>query len=236
MSRYVALVPAAGVGARFGADIPKQYVHLAGQTVLQHTVDGLLAAQAIDQVVVVVSADDAYIDAVYPSDQRPDRLLVWRCGGASRAATVFNGIDALFAAQLIGEQDWLLVHDAARCCLSATVLQRLMDTLSTHAVGGLLAVPVADTLKRANDTQGVAATLSRTQLWQAQTPQMFRAGLLFRALGAADMDRMTDESSAIEALGLVPQLVPGCRCNIKLTHAEDALMAQLLLNHAQDKT
>ena len=234
MTRHVALVPAAGVGARFGAATPKQYVRLAGKTVLQHSAEVLLACAAIDAVAIVVSAADGHIDAVYPPSGLPEKLHILRCGGDSRAETVRNGTQALLAQGLLAADDWLLVHDAARCCLPATALQRLLDTVAAHPVGGLLAMPLADTLKRANGQHSVAATLNRSHLWQAQTPQMFRGGLLQQALAEADLSQITDESSAIEALGLQPLLVEGDSRNFKLTRAQDAVLAECLLRQAQE--
>lgn len=227
MTRHVALVPAAGVGARFGAATPKQYVRLAGKTVLQHSAEVLLACDQIDAVAIVVSAADGHIDSVYPSSGLPEKLHILRCGGDSRAETVRNGTQALLAQGLLAADDWLLVHDAARCCLPATALQRLLDTVAAHPVGGLLAMPLADTLKRANGQHSVAATLNRSHLWQAQTPQMFRHGLLTRAL-AAQRD-VTDEAGAIEAAGLQPKLVASSTSNLKVTYPADLALAALIL-------
>lgn len=234
MNRRIALVPAAGVGARFGADTPKQYARLAGKTVLQHTVDKLVQHPSIDSVVLVLAPADPYIDTLYPAGRLPENLLLLRCGGHSRGESVRNGIHGLLNAGLATADDWLLVHDAARCCLPSTALQRLLDRVKQHPVGGLLAVPVADTLKRADEGQTVAATVARTALWQAQTPQMFRAGLLRRALDQANLATVTDESAAIEALGLHPLLVMGDSRNFKLTHSQDALLAAFLLQQEQE--
>lgn len=229
MTRHVALVPAAGVGSRFGGEIPKQYAVIGGKTVLQHTLTTLLDATKIDAVLVVVSPQDRWIDQVYQPHTRPARLHLLRCGGATRAESVRNGLAAALSAGCLKNDDWVLVHDAARCCLPAAALQRLMTTAAAHAVGGLLAVPVSDTLKRADAHQQVAATVSRDGLWQAQTPQMFRAELLMKALSLADVHTITDEASAIEALGLAPLLVAGDACNIKLTQPQDMRLAQWLL-------
>ncbi|PIT58283.1 2-C-methyl-D-erythritol 4-phosphate cytidylyltransferase [Snodgrassella alvi] len=229
MTRHVVLIPAAGIGARFGAACPKQYVNLAGKTVLEHTVSRLAQISAIDLLLIVVSELDEYIDAIYPAAALPPNVHILRCGGATRAQTVRNGIT--YAQQQFGLQDndWLLVHDAARCCVSADSVQRLLAAVHNHTVGGLLALPVADTLKQADAAQHVCCTVSRAGLWQAQTPQMFRAGILARALTQADLDVITDESSAVEALGLAPLLIPGDVCNLKLTSAQDALLATYFL-------
>ena len=227
MTRHVALVPAAGVGARFGAATPKQYVRLAGKTVLQHSAEVLLACDQIDAVAIVVSAADGHIDSVYPSSGLPEKLHILRCGGDSRAETVRNGTQALLAQGLLAADDWLLVHDAARCCLPATALQRLLDTVAAHPVGGLLAMPLADTLKRANGQHSVAATLNRSHLWQAQTPQMFRYRLLRESLAANVA--VTDEASAIEAAGFKPRLVRADATNLKVTFPADLRLAELIL-------
>ena len=227
MTRHVALVPAAGVGARFGAATPKQYVRLAGKTVLQHSAEVLLACDQIDAVAIVVSAADGHIDSVYPSSGLPEKLHILRCGGDSRAETVRNGTQALLAQGLLAADDWLLVHDAARCCFPATALQRLLDTVAAHPVGGLLAMPLADTLKRANGQHSVAATLNRSHLWQAQTPQMFRYRLLRESLAANVA--VTDEASAIEAAGFKPRLVRADATNLKVTFPADLRLAELIL-------
>lgn len=225
--RHIALVPAAGVGARFGAGLPKQYSLLLGQTVLQHTLAVLQAEQKIDLVVVVIAPDDPYFDQHRWSSSK---LMVLRCGGESRAQTVQQGLNALLRQGLIQDQDWLLVHDAARCCLSAAALAQLIQHLHAHPIGGLLALPVADTLKRANATGEVAATVDRAGLWQAQTPQMFRARLLADALALGDLNHVTDEASAIEALGLQPKLILGEASNFKLTLQQDRLLAEAVLS------
>lgn len=235
MTRHIALVPAAGVGVRFGADMPKQYVSINGQTVLQHTLNTLLSAVNISTVLVVVSAQDQWIDRIYPPHALPEKLHILRCGGATRAESVRNGLAAAMNAGCLKNEDWVLVHDAARCCLTAAALQRLITAADNHAVGGLLAVPVADTLKRADAHQSAAETVRRAGLWQAQTPQMFRTALLLRALTAADLSVVTDESSAIEALGLQPLLIAGDTANIKLTQPQDVRLAAMLLAQ-QDNT
>ncbi|MBP6116893.1 MAG: 2-C-methyl-D-erythritol 4-phosphate cytidylyltransferase [Neisseriaceae bacterium] len=225
--RHVALVPAAGVGVRFGAGLPKQYSLLLGQTVLHHTLAMLQAELNIDQVVVVIAPDDPYFDQYeWPFT----KLTVLRCGGASRAQTVQQGLAELLQQGPLQDQDWVLVHDAARCCLSAAALSQLIGHLHGHPIGGLLALPVADTLKRATADGDVAATVERAGLWQAQTPQMFRARLLADALALGDLNHVTDEASAIEALGLQPKLVLGEASNFKLTLQQDRLLAEAVLS------
>ncbi|TCP11097.1 2-C-methyl-D-erythritol 4-phosphate cytidylyltransferase [Crenobacter luteus] len=221
MSRRVALVPAAGSGSRVGAAIPKQYLPLAGRPLLAHTLDALIAHPGVDAVAVVISPDDQWFDGY----DWPAALTVLRCGGATRADSVANGLGQLDLAA----DDWVLVHDAARVGISATALSRLIDTLDGDAVGGLLALPVPDTVKRGDADGRVGATLPRAGLWLAQTPQMFRAGLLQRALAAAPLAEITDEASAIERLGLAPRLVEGEAGNFKVTYPQDLTLAEALL-------
>lgn len=222
--KYTVLIPAAGSGSRFGGERPKQYALLAGKPVLQHTLDALAANARIGRIAVVLSPQDRDFDALI----RPGaQTVAYRVGGASRAETVANGLNALLADGL-DENEVLLVHDAARCCLPQSALNRLLDAAG-HPDGAILAVPVADTLKRADNGGAVAATVCRDGLWQAQTPQLFQAALLRRALAAADLSQVTDEASAVEMLGLRPLLVEGDSRNLKLTRPADAALAAWLL-------
>ncbi len=190
---------------------------------LEHAIAALLADVRIDRVVVVVAPEDARIDAL----RLDARVRIARVGGASRAASVRAGLDALLG--LAAADDWVLVHDAARPCLSPRDLAALIDQVSADAVGGLLAQPLADTLKRA-DGGRVAATLDRSGLWRAATPQMFRIGMLRRALDAPGMlESATDEASAIEQLGLAPLLVACQATNLKVTTADDLPLACAIL-------
>lgn len=222
-ARNFALIPAAGVGARLGAAVPKQYLSLAGKPVLQHVLETFAGAACIAHVFVVVSAEDTHIDALlqHAANLQP-RVTVLRCGGSSRHASVLNGLQAMAQAR---QKDWVLVHDAARPGLDHAMLEHLVRTLAQDPVGGLLALPLVDTLKRAGPDGRVDATLAREHLWTAQTPQMFRHGLLSQALTQASA--VTDEASAIEALGLQPRLVPGSPYNFKLTLPADLALAEL---------
>ncbi|GGX89993.1 2-C-methyl-D-erythritol 4-phosphate cytidylyltransferase [Vogesella alkaliphila] len=222
MSACIALVPAAGHGSRFGAATPKQYLPLAGRPLLAHTLDVLCRNAAISRVAVVISPGDEWFDSF---DWPQPKLEVLRVGGPSRAESVAGGLAALAA----DADDWVLVHDAARCCLSDNALQRLIDGLQDDAVGGLLAQPVADTVKRASPQGRVAATVPRDGLWLAQTPQMFRAGLLAEALHDAANPAITDEASAIELLGHAPRLVEGEAQNFKVTWPQDLALAGAIL-------
>lgn len=231
--RLFALVPCAGSGQRAGADGPKQYQTIAGQAMVAHTLAALARVPRLSATLVVLAADDTQFESKVPGFVG-ERGWVARCGGATRAATVAHGLTVL-AARGVQPQDWVLVHDAARCLVRPAWVDRLIDAClagdaddaGAEKVGGLLALPVADTLKE--ETRGRAsATLDRRGKWMAQTPQMFRLGLLTQALAQAG-DAVTDEASAIEALGHQPLLVRGAFENIKITWPEDFEIAQRLL-------
>ncbi len=224
--RRFALIPAAGVGARVGAACPKQYMPLAGKLMLLHVLDTFASSPEIEHVFVVVSAGDGYIDeAMADAEHLANRVTILHCGGATRQQSVLNGLHAIRAQ--VGDDDWVLVHDAARPGLTVELIERLTTALQQDPVGGLLALPVVDTLKRADQEQRVGTTVPRTGLWAAQTPQMFRYGLLQRALqSAADV---TDEAGAVEALGLRPRLVEGSPRNFKVTLPHDLALAELHL-------
>ncbi len=228
--RLIAIVPAAGVGARAAtpssaAALPKQYQPLRGEPMLRHAVRALLAEPRIEQVYVAVSAEDAWAEAALAS---LTRVSVLRCGGPTRAETVSRALARCGAR----ERDWVLVHDAARPGLPVAVLQRLIDACLSRQQGGIAALPVADTIKRQRDNEAVIVeTVPRTGLWQAQTPQMFRCGELGAALNHAAQVGLdvTDEASALEAMGVAPLLVRGALESHKVTWPEDfSLMEKLL--------
>jgi 2-C-methyl-D-erythritol 4-phosphate cytidylyltransferase len=223
MSRFVALVPAAGFGSRMGGNLPKQYLSLLGRPLIEHTLRALASHPRIEKVFVVLSPEDGGWDE---QGIRLEKLKVLRCGGELRAQSVANGLKAM--AGEVSADDWVLVHDAARPCLRAEHLDRMIETLANDPVGGILAVPVADTLKRSGPEQRIAETVPREGLWQAQTPQMFRHGLLLKALEAAGSG-VTDEASAIEQMGLQPKLVEGDARNLKVTYPRDLELAALIL-------
>jgi 2-C-methyl-D-erythritol 4-phosphate cytidylyltransferase len=224
----LALVPAAGVGARAGAPIPKQYWLIRGEPMLCHTLRALAQVSRIDAICVVTAPTDGlaaqYVGAA-------TRSTVAAVGGASRAETVRNGLTVLAASY--AEDSWVLVHDAARCCITPRAMNTLIDRCLVDPVGGLLAVPVADTLKAVAEHTGparVARTVPREGLWQAQTPQMFRLGALRAALAGASLASITDEASAMEAAGHHPLLVMGEAANLKVTLPQDFIMAELILS------
>jgi len=222
MNEFHALVPAAGFGARMEHELPKQYLPLAGQPMIAHALNTLCSSPEISTVFVVLAPEDKLFHS-YDWSRFGDKLQTLYCGGEVRSDTVRNG---LIASELEPD-DWVLVHDAARPCLTQAHLAGLIDEVRDDPVGGILAVPVADTLKRADDHGRILRTEVREHLWQAQTPQMFRAGLLAQAL--QQPGRFTDEASAVEALGLQPKLVLGASSNFKVTYPQDMLLAELLL-------
>lgn len=205
--------------------MPKQYLDLAGRPLIFHTLATLCDCSRIGQVCAILSPDDPWWPT-YDWCALGPKLTARFCGGKTRAHSVINGLESI--ADEAADDDWVLVHDAARPCLAPAMLDALFDELADDPVGGLLAVPVADTLKRADSAQRVAATESRDGLWQAQTPQMFRYGLLRQAL-AGNADRVTDEAGAIEAAGLRPRLVRADASNLKVTYPGDLSLAQWIL-------
>jgi 2-C-methyl-D-erythritol 4-phosphate cytidylyltransferase len=220
-----ALVPAAGGGSRMGAERPKQYLPLAGRPLIYHALATLCAVPAIERVYVVLAPDDGYWRDDDVAELAP-KLCVLRCGGATRADSVGNGLKAMAGA--VAGDDWVLVHDAARACLTVAHVEALIRAVADDPVGGILAVPVADTLKRAVRGRS-AATVPRDGLWQAQTPQMFRHALLREALEFAPA--VTDEAGAVESLGLQPRLVAGDATNFKITYPLDLQLAEIMLGH-----
>ncbi|HSC80594.1 MAG TPA: 2-C-methyl-D-erythritol 4-phosphate cytidylyltransferase [Chitinolyticbacter sp.] len=221
----VALLPAAGSGSRMGSDTPKQYLDLLGKPLIWHTLTALSRVEELARIVVVISPDDEWWDG-YDWSAFPT-LQVLRVGGASRAESVLNGLQAL--STQIPADSWVLVHDAARPCLAPQLVRQLIATLLGDAVGGILAVPVADTLKFATPDQTIAHTHPRGGLWQAQTPQMFRLADLAGALETGLGPDITDEASAMEKLGLAPRLVHGSPWNLKVTYPQDLALAALIL-------
>ncbi len=227
MTRLFALVPAAGGGARFGGPIPKQYALLAGIPILLRTLSRLRESLTLTGTFVALAADDVHFERMAG---RPAEVVALRCGGATRATTVNNALAAL--ADRCRDDDWLLVHDAVRPCVPRDALQRLAEHLRDDEIGGLLALPVTDTLKRSDgdlDAPRAVATQARAALWHAQTPQMFRYGVLRRAFAEGVARDCTDEAQAVEALGLAPRLIRGSPANLKITRPEDLPLAEAIL-------
>jgi 2-C-methyl-D-erythritol 4-phosphate cytidylyltransferase len=222
--RYHAIIPAAGNGSRFSAESPKQYWLLEGKPVLQHAIDRLVAVFPLHRTYVALAIHDTGFDgAIGPRDG----VTVLRCGGKTRAQTVRNALEAL---PDVTPDDWVLVHDAVRPCIDAASLLRLKDELANDSVGGFLAVPVTGTLKRADQDKRSIGTEPRERLWVAQTPQMFRYGVLHEALSAPGAAHTTDEAQAVEALGAKPIIVAGCTTNVKITYRDDLDLAAAILS------
>ena len=224
-----ALIPAAGSGTRLAGAVPKQYALLAGRPMLWHAVRAVCVPQVTTVFVVLAASDEHFASVDWNAFAGKVNPLY--CGGDTRRDSVLNGLNAV--CNTIEADDWVLVHDAARPCLPAADLSRLLAEGEGDAIGAILALPVADTVKSAGKdeagVQRVAATQDRSQLWLAQTPQMFRAGLLMQALARAP--GATDEAAAVESLGLRPRLVLGSRQNLKVTYAEDVAIAEAILAH-----
>ena len=222
MSLY-ALIPAAGSGTRLPAGAPKQYLPLAGKPMLWHAVRAVCVPRVESVFVVLAPKDKTF--ATHDWSAFGERLQPLYCGGESRRDSVYNGLVA--AMNDIQADDWLLVHDAARPCLPEKDLDKLMREIEGDEIGGILALPIAETVKRVSQGK-IQATEDRAQLWLAQTPQMFRAGLLLQALARAK-GAPTDEAAAVEQLGLKPRVVAGSRENLKVTWPEDVAIAEGIL-------
>ena len=220
LPRLWALIPCAGSGSRAGSVGPKQYQMLAGQPLVMHTLAAFDGVTRLHRVALILAVGDTALDHLNA------QYLMANNGGATRAETVFNGLNFLLE-QGAEPGDWVLVHDAARCLVTPAQIDALIDACQADTVGGLLAHRLADTLKAEQDGR-VAATVARGDKWLAQTPQMFRIGMLRQALQAAG-PQVTDESSAMEAMGWQPLLVPGSARNFKVTYPEDFALADALL-------
>jgi 2-C-methyl-D-erythritol 4-phosphate cytidylyltransferase len=224
--RRFALIAAAGTSARFGGPEPKQYVLLAGRPLLAHTIAALNESVVLEAIFVVLASDDKLYD------ERVGKIagvVPLRCGGRTRAESVRNGLAAI--GDRVVAEDWVLVHDAARPCIDVATLNRLLHELEDEPIGGLLAIPLADTLKRSETGAGLrcADTDERPGLWCAQSPQMFRYAILNHAFRQADLAAINDEAQAVGALGLKPRLVQGSSSNIKVTYPEDLELAAAIL-------
>ncbi len=228
MALFNIIIPAAGFGGRMGVATPKQYLELAGKPVIAHVLDIFLNCPRIASVNLILSKEDSVFKTLKCATH--SKLHVYYAGGKTRAETVLNGLQVI--KNRLSVEDWVLVHDAARPCLSAALLNNLLDTLQDDAVGGLLAIPLAETLKRAGSNNKVAKTESRDGLWQAQTPQMFRYGLLMQALQRFSQINAvpTDEAQAIEAFGYAPTLVRGDLRNLKITYPQDLELAEIIIS------
>ena len=239
--RHWLVIPAAGSGSRMQADRPKQYLRLGEQTIIEHTLMRLAAQPSIAGIVVALAANDVYWDSEFDAALRR-RLPVAMAtvtGGAERHQSVHSALTALLSGHLsfqAGADDWVLVHDAARPCVSSEDIARLIESLEDDPVGGLLGIPVTDTIKRVDQSHRIEQTVCREQLWRALTPQMFRIGLLAQALArvATQGLSVTDDASAMELSGYAPRMVCGDERNIKITRPQDLALASMYL-HLQEK-
>ena len=232
MPKVFAIVPAAGQGTRIGDAVPKQYIPLRGKPMMFHSIESLASVVRIASVCVVLSPLDRHWGE-HDWSAFPDKIEPMFVGGATRAQSVMNAITAL--APRAARDDWVLVHDAARPCIQKELVEQFLDELGDDPIGGLLAMPVADTLKSADENQRVAATVPRLNLWRAQTPQMFRYDLLRRGLEARP--DATDESQAVEAIGYsAPRLVQGDNMNLKVTFEEDLHLAEMILERGRRRS
>ena len=222
---YWVVIPAAGVGSRMGANCPKQYLPLLGKTVLEHTLERLQSIPVVKNIHLALAGDDEF----WPTFAcAKDENIVRVAGGRERADSVLNGLNSLPAQTK--DTDWVLVHDAARPCIRAQEIIKLIETVGDHPVGGILGVPVSDTLKQVSGSV-IDKTIDRKPLWQAQTPQLFRVGLLRDCLqrALAEGKIITDEASALEIYGYCPLMVQGRSDNIKITRQEDLAIAAMLM-------
>ena len=224
MPKIFALVPAAGQGMRMGDALPKQYLPLAGRPMMFHSLEALAAVRRIEHVIAILSPLDRHWGA-HDWSEFPDKIEALFAGGATRGKTVANALGIL--EQRAAADDWIIVHDAARPCLARRLVEQFLDEIGDDPVGGLLAMPLADTLKRVEEPMRAGGTIPRDGLWRAQTPQMFRFGVLRRAL--AMKPDSTDESQAVESLGKMPRIVQGENANLKVTFAEDLKLAEMIL-------
>jgi len=225
MPKLFALVLAAGSGTRIGDSVPKQYLPVAGKPMMFHSIEAIAAVARVERLFVVLAPLDRHW-VEHDWSAFPEKIEAIFCGGARRAETVLNTLK--FLESRIAKDDWVLVHDAARPCILTELVEQFLDEIGDDPVGGLLAMPLADTLKRSDENQRVAATIPRLDLWRAQAPQMFRYDLLRR--GLEKTPNATDESEAVESIGYnAPKLVQGEDSNLKVTFAEDIQLAEMII-------
>lgn len=224
MARFHIIIPAAGAGNRMATAIPKQYLPLCGKPIISHSIQTFFACPRVATINLALSAEDFFWRSLQLDHN--SRLNLHYTGGDTRAQTVLNTLAAM--QPNVAENDWILVHDAARPGLTALLLNQLLDALEHDEVGGLLALPLADTLKLSNADARVEKTIPREGLWQAQTPQMFRFNLLYKALASFE-GSPTDEAQAVEALGFQPKLIVGSLRNMKVTYPQDLALMELLM-------
>jgi 2-C-methyl-D-erythritol 4-phosphate cytidylyltransferase len=230
-SKIIALIPAAGTGMRLGDSLPKQYLDINGQPLIVYTLQALARVSRIAKIIVVLSPEDQHWRGLVANDSSTWAALSARVetinvGGKSRRDSVLNGLNAIEKTDA-----WIMVHDAARPCIRSELVEQFIDELENDSIGGLLALPLSDTIKLDDGNLRVAKTLPRENIWRAQTPQMFKFDLLKKALTASP--NATDEAEAIEATGHQPKLVMGDSANLKVTYAADLKLAKMLLSEEQ---
>jgi 2-C-methyl-D-erythritol 4-phosphate cytidylyltransferase len=233
-SKIIALIPAAGTGTRLGDSLPKQYLDINGQPLIVHTLQALVRVSRIEKIIVVLSPEDQHWRGLVANDGSvwatlSARVETINVGGKSRRDSVLNGLNTMSGSEQ--SNTWIMVHDAARPCIRSELVEQFIDELENDSVGGLLALPLSDTIKLDDGNLRVAKTLSRENIWRAQTPQMFKFDLLQKALTASP--NATDEAEAIEATGHQPKLVMGDSANLKVTYTTDLKLAKMLLSEGQ---
>lgn len=224
--RYWVVIPAAGFGTRMDAGLPKQYLKIHGKTILEHTIEKFQQHPLIEGIIVVIAGNDKHwLNLELASDAKIKQVE----GGVERCDSVLNGLKEL--ANLAEPDDWVLVHDAARPCVRREDIDKLIETVSDHPVGGILGLPVKDTMKRSNMENSIISTVDRNCLWHALTPQMFRLSVLHSALGQcrSSGEMVTDEAQAIEISGQHPLIIEGHPDNIKITNHHDLALAEFYL-------
>ena len=230
--KYWGIVPAAGIGSRMQSATPKQYLQLHNKTVLEHTLCRLAQLTSLEAIVVAISDNDPYWPKLNLDIAKPIQTVK---GGAERCHSVLNALESL--ADKAESSDWVLVHDAARPCVRTDDLVKLVTDVQNHSTGGLLGIPVRDTMKRTDDQSNVTETVERNNLWHALTPQMFRFGQLQQAMNDAINKQflVTDEASAMEFAGYTPVMIEGHADNIKITRPEDLELASFYLQHQHEQ-
>jgi 2-C-methyl-D-erythritol 4-phosphate cytidylyltransferase len=226
-NKFWVIIPAAGLGSRLGANLPKQYLKIGHKTILEHAVSPFIHHPQISKVIIALHPEDSYWQQL----QFPQQAIETVPGGSTRAASVWAGLRYLKS--YAKEKDWVLVHDAARPMLTAEEISALIAKIADHPVGGIYGLPVADTLKFVEDGE-IKTTISRENIWRAQTPQMFRYQILYEAMEnvLAENDNVTDEASAVERMGLNAMIIAGNPQNIKITTTADFSLAKILMTSA----
>ena len=225
-NKYWVVIPAAGIGKRMGDDIPKQYISVCGKTVIEHTIDNFISRNEIENICISISESDNYWPTLPISK---NEKIITTIGGSERYESVYNGLRAI--QDKATEDDWVLVHDAVRPCLKKSIIDRLITDISSHDVGGILALPCSETMKRVNNSNEVEETINRQTAWRAQTPQMFKYKKLLLAIEKVINEDIfiTDEAMAMELSNHKPIVILGDENNIKITHKTDLKYLELFL-------